>query len=46
MVFKTRVQAVASLREFAPWLRDAHQIVKFWSTTDKCFKYTRVLQGK
>ena len=46
MSFTTRKQAVASLREFVPWLRDAHIIVKFWSTKYNAYRYCRVLSGR
>lgn len=45
MIFKTRTAAVRSLSEFAPWLRAAHKIVRFWSTQDNAWRYTRVLQS-
>jgi hypothetical protein len=43
MVFKTKNAAYASLREFAPWLRRKHRIIKFWSNQDQVFRYTRVM---
>ena len=43
MSYQTRRAAVASLREFSPWLREAHTIVRFWSTTHNAWRYCRVL---
>jgi hypothetical protein len=42
MTYATRKQAVASLREFAPWLRAKHEIVKFWSATANAYRYSRI----
>lgn len=44
MSYKTYRQAVNSLREFTPYMRDAHDIVKFWSNTYNAFRYARVLR--
>lgn len=46
MIFDTRAAALASLREFAPWLRAAHRIVRFYSETHGRHRYCRVLVGK
>jgi hypothetical protein len=46
MAFDTHAQAIASLREFATYLRAAHKIVKFWSTTHGRYRYCRVLMSK
>ncbi len=43
MVWKTRRDAKFSLHEFTPRLRAAHDIVKFWSTKDNAWRWTRVL---
>ena len=45
MVWDSYKAAKASLREFTPWLREAHTIVRFWSTTKNAWRYTRVLTG-
>lgn len=44
MIFDTRKQALDSLREFVLWLRNAHEVVQFWSTKDSKFKWTRRLR--
>jgi hypothetical protein len=43
MIFETHQAAVASLREFSPWLRKQHTIVRFWSRRRERFLYTRVM---
>jgi hypothetical protein len=43
MTFATRKAAIASLREFAPWLREHHRIVRFYSEKYGAFRYGRVL---
>ena len=43
MVFTSYKAAKASLREFSPYMRERHRIVKFWSTTKNAWRYTRVL---
>lgn len=43
MSFATRRLAIASFREFSPWLREAHIVVRFWSTTHNAYRYSRVL---
>lgn len=42
MVFDTHRTALASLREFAPWMRARHKIVRFWSHTHNRYRYTRI----
>ena len=44
MSYKTYRAAVKSLREFTPFMRGAHDIVKFWSDTHNAFRYARVLR--
>ena len=44
MSYRTYHEAVNSLREFVPFLRDAHDIVKFWSEKYNAFRYARVLR--
>lgn len=44
MAYDTYLQALKSLREFAPYIRKAHRIVKFWSTTHGKFRYCRVMK--
>jgi hypothetical protein len=46
MSYPTLQGARASLREFAPVLRRAHRIVRFWSSTHAAWRYARVLDGK
>lgn len=42
MAFNTYREAKNSLREFSPAYRAAHTIVRFYSTTHACYRYTRV----
>lgn len=44
MSFATRRAALASLREFAPWLRAMHTVVRYWSTTYGTHRYVRQLR--
>jgi cellulose synthase/poly-beta-1,6-N-acetylglucosamine synthase-like glycosyltransferase len=43
--YPTRRAAIASLREFAPWLREMHVIVRYWSEVYGAHRYTRVLRS-
>lgn len=42
MSWTTYAACKASLREFTPAVRERHTIVKFWSTRDNAWRYTRV----
>ena len=46
MSYSTKSAAIASLREFAPWLRQAHTIVRFWSATHNAWRYSRILNAR
>jgi hypothetical protein len=46
MSFATKAEALASLREFSPALRAAHQIVRFYSETHGAFRFSRVLMAR
>ncbi len=46
MSYPTKQAAQRSLREFSPWLRDRHQIVRFWSDTYQAYRWARVLVSK
>ena len=42
MIFDSAQKARNSLREFSPWMRRKHKIVRFYSTTHGHFRYCRV----
>ena len=44
MVFNTENAAYASLREFTPFMRKAHTVVRFWSETAQAWRFTRVMK--
>lgn len=45
MFFETRKAALASLHEFAPYMRSQHMIVRYWSEVANKFRYCRVMKG-
>lgn len=42
MTFTTYKSAKDSLREFTPWMRAKHKIVRIWSAKDEAYRYCRV----
>jgi hypothetical protein len=46
MTFDTKRAAQASLREFSPWMRANHTIVRFWSEERQAWRYCRVFVPK
>ena len=46
MTYPTRNAALASLREYIPELRKAHQIVRVYSEKYGAYRYGRVLVGQ
>jgi hypothetical protein len=46
MSYPTKQAAQRSLREFSPWMRKMHVIVKFWSEQYQAHRWARVLVSR
>lgn len=46
MIWATRTAALSSLNEFSPEIRIMHRIVRFYSTRQHRYLYTRIFVGR